>query len=85
MADAFDLLTNPMGAVKAGVRAGLLKMGAINKDPEALLQGTFEKIGNYKNLAKGIKPQVNLLPNIGKNLVSGGLIKTGFSQQNSSK
>lgn len=48
IADAFDILSNPMSAAKAGIRAGLLAKAKATKDPEKILKSIFEKIAQYR-------------------------------------
>lgn len=77
LADALELFSSPLGVVKAGARAGILKGLSKNKDPEVILQNVFKTIEMYKNLEKGIKPVVNNVgSNIAKNTLNAGLIKT---------
>lgn len=74
LADAFDIITNPMSAVKAGVRAGILSKLGANKNPENMLQDIFSKIQLYRNLQKGIPlPTEGILPKLIKNTTTSGV------------
>lgn len=76
LSDAFDLITNPIGAVKAGVRAGILSKLSANKNPENLLNDVFNKIKLYRNIEKGIPvPSKGILPQIIKNTATAGITK----------
>ena len=49
VADALDILShNPIGAVKAGVRASMLLNEKMKRDPEAILNNVFKNIATYK-------------------------------------